>query len=138
MIMNALVTSAVLVSLAAYAWSQEFTKPIDDDYVKREFHFRSGEVLPELRLHYQTMGSPRRDRTGHTTNAIVIMHATTGDGTWYTQNKVFAAELFGSGQLLDAVVRNGPTDQIGERRHRLKMLLARGLWSQRPSRAFIA
>ena len=77
-------------------------KPAEGDYVAHDFHFRSGEVLPELRLHYSTLGEPVRDSNGHVINAVFIAHPTTADGAWYLRSKSFAGELFGPGQLLDA------------------------------------
>src|SRR5271157_1439018 len=71
------------------------------DYVARNFHFRSGETLPELRLHYTTLGTPVRDTSGHTTNAVLIMHGTGGSGSNFLTTN-FAGVLFGPGQLLDA------------------------------------
>ena len=75
--------------------------PSEGDYVTHNFHFRSGEVLPELKLHYRTYGKPTRDNQGHVVNAVLIMHGTTGSGRQFT-GKNFAGVLFGSGQLLDA------------------------------------
>src|ERR1700676_5236319 len=47
--------------------------PAEGDYVIRDFHFASGEMLPELRLHYTTLGEPRRDLHGRVTNAVLIL-----------------------------------------------------------------
>jgi len=99
---KALVAGTVSTSTATLAWSQQSTKIAQGDYIAHDFHFHSGETLPQLRLHYTTLGNPVRDGSGHVTNAVVIMHATTGDGAWYAQSKAFAGELFGPGQLLDA------------------------------------
>ena len=65
------------------------------------FKFRSGESLPELRLHYTTLGKPARDAQGRTTNAVLILHGTGGTGHQFLQPQ-FAGVLFGPGQLLDA------------------------------------
>src|SRR5690242_9064155 len=46
------------------------------DYVVKDFHFRSGETLPELKIHYYTLGTPRKDAAGHVTNAVLILHGT--------------------------------------------------------------
>jgi homoserine acetyltransferase len=51
--------------------------PQDGDYVLRDFHFKSGETLPELRMHYLTLGKPARDASGRVTNAVLILHGTT-------------------------------------------------------------
>src|SRR5438046_8623485 len=60
----------------------------------RDFRFASGEVLPELRLHYRTLGSPRSP-------AVMVLHGTTGSGEQFLGDS-FAGALFGPGQLLDS------------------------------------
>src|ERR1700761_2378176 len=50
----------------------------EGDYVIPDFHFASGEALPELRLHFATFGKPRRDERGRITNAVLILHGTGG------------------------------------------------------------
>ncbi len=76
------------------------TRPIEGDYVLHDFHFASGEVLPELRLHYTVLGKPRRDAHGKVDNAVLILHGTGGSGRSLL-NEHFAGVLFGHGQLLD-------------------------------------
>jgi homoserine O-acetyltransferase len=71
------------------------------DHTIRDFRFRSGEVLPELRIHYRTLGTPRRDDKGMVQNAVLVLHGTTGSGGQFMRAN-FAGELFGKGQLLDA------------------------------------
>ena len=71
------------------------------DYVLRDFHFSSGEVLPEVRMHYRAFGAPERDDKGTVRNAVIILHGTTGSSTQFLRPE-FAGELFGPGQLLDA------------------------------------
>ena len=66
-----------------------------------DFRFASGEVLPELRIHYRTLGSARRDGHGVVCNAVLILHGTTGSGANFLRPE-FAGELFGRGQPLDA------------------------------------
>jgi homoserine O-acetyltransferase len=74
---------------------------MEADYVARDFHFRSGETLPQLRLHYTTLGKPERDGEGKVTNAVLILHGTGGSGHQFLSPQ-FADVLFGPGQLLDA------------------------------------
>jgi homoserine O-acetyltransferase len=74
--------------------------PQEGDYIAHDFHFRTGETLPELRLHYRTFGKPARDQNGRVTNAVLIMHGTGGTGKQFLQPQ-FAGVLFGPGQLLD-------------------------------------
>jgi homoserine O-acetyltransferase/O-succinyltransferase len=73
----------------------------EGDFVVHGFQFRSGESLPELRLHYTTLGKPVKDAAGRTTNAVLILHGTGGTGQQFFQPQ-FAGVLFGPGQLLDA------------------------------------
>src|SRR6266478_2359870 len=73
---------------------------IEGDHVIRDFHFASGETLPELRLHYTVLGKPRRDSRGKVSNAVLILHGTGGSGRSLL-NEHFAGVLFGKGQLLD-------------------------------------
>lgn len=73
---------------------------LDGDFVVHEARFRSGETLPELRLHYLTLGQPARDTRGSVTNAVLILHGTGGSGRQFLAPQ-FANELFGSGAPLD-------------------------------------
>ncbi len=72
----------------------------EGDYVVHNFKFRSGEELPELRLHYRTLGKPERDAQGRVKNAILILHGTGGSGAQFLSSQ-FAGVLYGPGQLLD-------------------------------------
>ncbi|MFZ0977884.1 MAG: alpha/beta fold hydrolase [Candidatus Acidiferrales bacterium] len=76
-------------------------KTSEGDYVAHDFHFKSGETMAELRLHYTTLGTPARDASGRTTNAVLILHGTGGSGHSLLQ-PIFAGVLFGSAELLDA------------------------------------
>lgn len=76
-------------------------RPAEGDFLVRDFRFKSGESLPELRLHYATLGKPARDAQGRVTNAVLILHGTGGSGRQFLQPQ-FAGVLFGPGQLLDA------------------------------------
>lgn len=92
---------ACLLAVAALGLAAEYPRPKQDDYVIREFKFRDGKTLPELRIHYRTLGEPKRDDKGIVRNAVLIMHGTTGSGAQFIRDE-FAGELFGKGQLLDA------------------------------------
>src|SRR5215470_8783350 len=72
----------------------------EGDFVVKNFLFRSGESLAELRLHYTTLGKPARDAQGRVSNAVLILHGTGGTGHQFL-SPIFAGELFGPGQLLD-------------------------------------
>lgn len=69
----------------------------------RDVGFASGERLAEVRLHYLAMGRPRRDAAGAVTNAVLLLHGTTGTGRQFL-NPIFAGEMFGPGQPLDTAV----------------------------------
>src|SRR5271156_6023791 len=84
----------------ASATSAGTYKPLEGDYIAHDFHFKSGETLPELRLHYRTLGTPTRDATGRVTNAVLILHGTGGWGGNFLSPQ-FAGVLYGPGQLLD-------------------------------------
>jgi homoserine O-acetyltransferase len=73
----------------------------ESDFVARDFTFASGETLPELKIHYRTLGTPRRDASGLVRNAVMILHGTGGTGGAFL-SRTFGGELFGPGQLLDA------------------------------------
>lgn len=79
----------------------EYPAPVEGDFVIRDFKFASGEALPELRIHYRTIGKPVKDETGVVRNAVLITHGTTGSGAQFIRPD-FAGELFGAGQPLDA------------------------------------
>lgn len=72
----------------------------EGDFTMRDFRFASGESLPALRIHYRTLGQPRRDAHGVVRNAVLVLHGTTGAGGNFA-TPVFAGELFGAGQPLD-------------------------------------
>src|SRR5213595_1326850 len=89
------------VLVARFAFAADYPTPAEGDYTIRNFKFTSGETLPELRLHYRTLGKPEKDAQGRTTNAVLIMHGTTGSGAQFIRPE-FAGELFGKDQPLDA------------------------------------
>ena len=80
--------------LSSAARSASYPEPVEGDYVVKDFKFGTGEILPELRLHYTTIGAS-------TGAPVLIMHGTTGNGRGFL-TQTFAGELFGPGQLLDA------------------------------------
>jgi homoserine O-acetyltransferase len=74
--------------------------PVAGDFVIKDFAFAGGERLPVLCIHYLTLGKPQRDPAGHVTNAVLVLHGTTGSGHQFAR-KQFADTLFGPGQPLD-------------------------------------
>jgi homoserine O-acetyltransferase len=85
----------------APAAAQNYPAPVEGDFVISNFRFHSGEVLPQLKIHYRTIGKPEKDGSGVVRNAVLIGHGTGGDGGSLLVPR-FADVLFGPGQLLDA------------------------------------
>jgi homoserine O-acetyltransferase len=108
---RALATAALMAVAAAWgtlatptaAPAAEAPDPLrhfEGEYVATDFHFASGETLPELRIHYTVLGRPHRDAHGRVDNAVLILHGTGGSGHNFLTDK-FSGVLFGKGQLLD-------------------------------------
>jgi homoserine O-acetyltransferase len=93
--------AAFFLSATQSPRAADYPEPVPGDYVIRDFRFASGETLPEVRIHYRTLGKPRRDGRGIVRNAVLILHGTTGSGEQFLRPG-FAGELFGRGQPLDA------------------------------------
>ncbi len=94
-------TLLLFLLAASFASAADYPAPTESDFTIRDFKFASGETLPELRLHYRTLGKPEKDAQGKTTNAVLIMHGTTGSGAQFIRSE-FAGELFGKDEPLDA------------------------------------
>ena len=92
---------ALLLLLAVPCFAADYPAPKEGDFTVENFQFKSGERLAELRLHYNTIGSPHRDTRGQVNNAVLVLHGTGGSGKQFLQPQ-FADELYGSGQPLDA------------------------------------
>src|ERR1700730_8615025 len=89
------VATAIVVSRTSFAAAAaDYPAPNEGDWIARDFRFHTGEFMPELRLHYTTVGSPSGE-------PVLILHGTTGSGTGMLRPN-FADELFGPGQPLDA------------------------------------
>jgi len=100
--MNALIRLlACAIAFVAVARAADYPPPTEGDYVVRDFKFTSGETLPELKIHYRTIGKAVKDEKGVVRNAVLITHGTTGSGAQFIRPE-FAGELFGAGQPLDA------------------------------------
>jgi homoserine O-acetyltransferase len=89
----------LMTGLAVFSWldtaiAQNFPAPKEGTWVVRDFKFHTGDVLPELKLHYRTIGEPSGE-------PVIILHGTTGSGASML-SPAFAGELFGAGQPLDA------------------------------------
>jgi homoserine O-acetyltransferase len=87
-------TSIVLSLVALAAIAAEYPAPKEGTWIARDFRFHTGDVMPELRLHYRTVGEPAGE-------PVLILHGTAGSGASML-TPAFAGELFGPGQPLDA------------------------------------
>jgi homoserine O-acetyltransferase len=87
--------AGAVLSLAAFAAAAaDYPVPKEGTFVAKDFRFHTGEVLPEVRLHYRTIGEPSGE-------PVVVLHGTGGSGASML-TPAFAGELFGEGQPLDA------------------------------------
>jgi homoserine O-acetyltransferase len=96
-----LLITFVLASVTAFCQATSPLTPADGVYTLHNFKFGSGETLPELRLHYLTLGHPHRNAAGHVDNAVLLLHGT-GGSAHSLMAPQFSGVLFGPGQPLDA------------------------------------
>ena len=97
-----LLVCLVISYFVALGWGEQASPAANEgDFVVHNVRFRSGESLPEMTLHYTTLGKPMKDASGKVSNAVMILHGTTGSGHQFMSER-FAGVLFGPGQLLDA------------------------------------
>ena len=90
----------VTLGLAIVAASPGRGQGTEGDFEMRDFKFTDGSTLPVLRIHYTTLGRPRKDANGTVRNAVLILHGTTGSGRGFL-GRNFGGELFNAGQPLD-------------------------------------
>ncbi len=96
----AVIFAAALSSRAAAA-PPTYPAQKEAEFVVKDFRFQSGEMLPEVRLHYVTLGTPQRDAAGRITNAVLLLHGTSSTSKqWF--GPTMGPELFAPGQPLDA------------------------------------
>jgi homoserine O-acetyltransferase/O-succinyltransferase len=89
-----LLTSAALISTVDASWAQTAPTPQVKEWTARDFKFSTGQVLPEIKLSYTTIGAP-------TGEPVLVLHGTAGSAATML-GPAFAGELFGPGQPLDA------------------------------------
>lgn len=99
--LTALLVTAYASSLFAQTPPAPQTGQKEQDFVIQNFAFRSGAMLPELKIHYVTFGTPHKDASGNIGNAVLLLHGTTGTSKNFFAPS-FANELYGEGQPLDA------------------------------------
>ena len=85
---------ALTLGLCVASHAQDAPAPQSGSWLVKDFKFHTGEVLPELKLHYTTLGDPQNE-------AVLILHGTAGSGSGML-SPAFGGELFGPGQALDA------------------------------------
>ena len=95
--------AAALAMLAAPAFTAETNWPNyrEGDFVIKNYSFKSGESLPELKMHYRTLGTIKRDGNGDIMNAVLLLQGNTGTGANWLRPSL-ADELFKPGEPLDA------------------------------------
>jgi homoserine O-acetyltransferase/O-succinyltransferase len=96
-----LVAFIALAATASPVHAQTYPAPVEGDFIAKSFRFESGETLADVKLHYRTIGTPRKDSNGAVANAVLILHGTGGTGRGFVTDG-YAGRLFGKGQLLDA------------------------------------
>jgi homoserine O-acetyltransferase len=91
-----------MIALPAGAQRGNAPRPgvTEGDFIIRDFKFSDGSTLPEVRIHYATLGKPRKESDGKVHNAVLILHGTGGAGTGFL-SAGFGGQLFGPGKLLD-------------------------------------
>ncbi len=83
-----------LFAALPFAQAADYPQPKDGAWTAKDFRFHTGEVLPELRLTYKTIGDPAGE-------PVLILHGTAGSAASLL-TPTFGGELFGVGQPLDA------------------------------------
>jgi len=96
----ALILLGLLWAAPAAAQTDWAARLAEGEVVLGDFRFRSGATMPALRIHYATLGTPRRNAAGEIDNAVMILHGTGGSGRQFLAPQ-FADELYGPGQPLD-------------------------------------
>ncbi len=93
----------LLLTLVApsFAYAQSLPSPERHDFIVKNFRFQSGESLPEVRIHYRTVGTPVKDAAGKIVNGVMVLHGSSGDAGQVLAAS-FSEPLLGKGGPLDA------------------------------------
>jgi homoserine O-acetyltransferase len=91
----------LFITPSARTSAQALPQAVEGDFVARDVRFTSGETMPEVRLHYRTVGTPRKGPSGEVDNGVLILHGTGGSGRGFLTDS-YAGRLFGKDQALDA------------------------------------
>ncbi|MEP6783459.1 MAG: alpha/beta fold hydrolase, partial [Acidobacteriota bacterium] len=92
---------SLFLSTPGFAQPAVFPPPAEADFIARDFVFNSGERMAEVKIHYRTVGTPRKDADGVVRNGVLILHGTGGTGAGFL-GASYGGRLFGKGQALDA------------------------------------
>jgi homoserine O-acetyltransferase len=101
LLLLALAAVAAPMNVVAQVAQATYPAPVEGDYVARGYVFTSGDRIPEVKIHYRTVGAPRKDTDGVVRNAVLILHGTGGTGAGFL-SQTYGGRLFGKGQPLDA------------------------------------
>ncbi len=93
--------SLALLAISGASLAASYPPPQHGDFLVKDFRFKRGESLAELKLHYVTLGTPKKDKAGVVRNAVLVLHGTGGSSGQFL-SETFGGVLFGPGQLLDA------------------------------------
>src|SRR5437762_3576780 len=96
-----LCAAALIAATPAFAEGAKWPNYQEADFVVKNYAFHSGESLPELKMHYRTLGTAKRDAAGNIVNAVLLLQGNTGTGANWLRPSL-ADELFAPGQPLDA------------------------------------
>ena len=91
----------LLLPVGAGAQVAQYPTPLEADFVAHDVVFNSGERMAEVKIHYRTVGTPRKDADGVVRNGVLILHGTGGSGSGFLSG-TYGGRLFGKGQPLDA------------------------------------
>ena len=91
----------LVLAVVSTASAQSFPTPERHDFIAKDFRFQNGESLPEVKIHYRTVGTPARDARGKITNAVMVLHGSSGDAGQVLAAS-FSEPLLGKGAPLDA------------------------------------
>src|ERR1700744_4533775 len=101
MLKNILLIALLSITVISKAQTT-YPTPVESDYIAKDFTFKSGEKLPELKMHCYTIGKQHKNASGQTHKAVLIMHGTTGSSLKLISIAGFSNTLFSPGGLLDA------------------------------------
>jgi homoserine O-acetyltransferase len=101
MLIRALAVALLAFSASPALAQTQWPNQREADYLIKDFRFKSGETLAELKLHYTTLGTPQRNAAGEINNAVILLHGTSSTGKAWLMPSL-ADELFAPGAALDA------------------------------------